>query len=174
MSKKTKKSVADDNTKEQTVDVAPVKKRKANPLTRNSTNSEVAVKKKKQKKKKAKKPQETANRDDEKSAKARNLSIEYLRLWKRDRGSWNFQKVRQVWLLKNMYNEEKLTEEDFGIMLEYLEGLSGIARKTTVDKAEKIMKDSDLSEKNSEEEKTTAPFSEAQLERVRQVLQLLY
>lgn len=36
-------------------------------------------------------------------------------------------------------------------MLEYLEGLSGIARKTTVDKAEKIMKDSDLSEKNSEE-----------------------
>lgn len=36
-----------------------------------------------------------------------------------------------------------MSEEDFAILLEYLEGLQGAARKMTVEKAEKIMKDAD-------------------------------
>lgn len=36
-------------------------------------------------------------------------SLEYLRQWKNDKGNWSFQKVRQVWLLRNMYNKKMVS-----------------------------------------------------------------
>jgi WKF domain len=35
-------------------------------------------------------------------------AIDYLRTWKSDRSVWKFQKVRQIWLLANMYDEVKV------------------------------------------------------------------
>jgi len=32
------------------------------------------------------------------------LSLEYLKRWKESRSDWSFQKVRQIWLLKHMYD----------------------------------------------------------------------
>jgi WKF domain len=35
-------------------------------------------------------------------------ALEYLRRWKQCRSEWSFQKVRQVWLLQNMYDEKQV------------------------------------------------------------------
>ena len=35
-------------------------------------------------------------------------AIEYLLKWKKSRNEWSFKKVRQVWLLKNLYDESKV------------------------------------------------------------------
>jgi len=39
---------------------------------------------------------------------AKYHALEYLRRWKLQRSEWSFQKVRQVWLLQNMYDEKKV------------------------------------------------------------------
>ncbi|KAJ2961257.1 hypothetical protein NQZ79_g3500 [Umbelopsis isabellina] len=65
-------------------------------------------------------------------------SVEYLRAWKSDRSSWKFQKVRQTWLLSNLYDEIKIGDEDFAILLEYLQELKGKARQTTIEEATQI------------------------------------
>lgn len=66
--------------------------------------------KKKMKKKKAKKSLEAEGEEDEKSSVCAQISsLEYLRQWKNDKSNWSFQKVRQVWLLKNMYNLERVS-----------------------------------------------------------------
>ena len=39
-----------------------------------------------------------------------------------------FQKVRQVYLLKHMYDLERVPKADFGVLLGYIEGLKGRSR----------------------------------------------
>ena len=66
--------------------------------TTNETSQNVTHKKKK----KDKKEKKSAADADKPSASA--LAVTYLHKWKKDRTNWNFQKVRQVWLLQNMYS----------------------------------------------------------------------
>ncbi|KAI9281751.1 hypothetical protein BC943DRAFT_329508 [Umbelopsis sp. AD052] len=67
-----------------------------------------------------------------------NPAIDYLRTWKSDRSGWKFQKVRQIWLLANMYDEVKISDEDFAILLEYVQDLKGKARQVTIEEATQI------------------------------------
>lgn len=39
--------------------------------------------------------------------------IDYLHTWHSDRGNWNFKKVRQVWLLQNMFDQEQVSRTVF-------------------------------------------------------------
>ena len=64
---------------------------------------------------------------------------EYLETWKKRKGLWKFQKVRQIWLLQHMYDTELVTEPTFAIMIEYLGGLKGAGRTTTLEEAEKVL-----------------------------------
>ena len=64
---------------------------------------------------------------------------EYLETWKKWKGLWKFQKVRQVWLLQHMYDTELVTEPTFAIMIEYLGGLKGAGRTATLEEAEKVL-----------------------------------
>ncbi|CAH1273174.1 C7orf50 [Branchiostoma lanceolatum] len=128
---------------------------------------------KKLRKKEAKKsalPQEPVKEEEKKESVA-HLGSVYLQTWKSDRPSWVFRKVRQVWLLRNMYNTDKVSDEDFPILLEYLTGLQGKGRETTVAEAEKLLQAQE--HKEGEEEGTGETLSGGQLERVRQVLQVL-
>ncbi|KAL3875623.1 hypothetical protein ACJMK2_033555 [Sinanodonta woodiana] len=95
-------------------------------------------------------------------------ALEYLRQWQSDGENWKFQKVRQVWLLHNVYNKDKIGEKDFDILLRYLEPLRGRAREKTLSEAEEIMK--------SYESKEEADMDEEKLlkvQRARQVIQIL-
>lgn len=46
--------------------------------------------------------------NDEAGAGDIHPAIDYLRKWKHDRSSWSFKKIRQVWLLKNMMDADKV------------------------------------------------------------------
>lgn len=89
--------------------------------------------------------------------------VDYLRTWHFDRSNWNFKKVRQVWLLQNMFDQEQISDENFHILLKYLEGLKGTAKDKTIEMAEQRL-----------ESETGASEQNALVEsRVHQVLQLL-
>ncbi|XP_015864854.2 protein cholesin isoform X2 [Peromyscus maniculatus bairdii] len=95
------------------------------------------------------------------------LALEYLQGWAQKQKSWRFQKTRQTWLLLNMYDEDKVPDEHFSTLLDYLEGLKGSARELTVQKAEALMQELD----EADPEPRDAGLRK--MERLRQVLQLL-
>lgn len=76
---------------------------------------EVSVNKKKKKKEKNKKTKPCVTADSEKTEtednkkSSKELAIAYLKLWKKNREEWKFQKVRQVWLLSNMLDSEMVS-----------------------------------------------------------------
>lgn len=50
----------------------------------------------------------TKNCDEVEEKSDIHPAIEYLLNWKKNRSEWSFKKVRQVWLLKNLYDESKV------------------------------------------------------------------
>ena len=63
----------------------------------------------------------------------------YLSAWKHREsgGGWKFNKNTQSWLIRHMYEVEKLDKVSFGIMLDYLTGLSQTAKSRIIQVAEK-------------------------------------
>lgn len=49
---------------------------------------------------------QTKEEDEEKKDVAKNAALLYLQKWQGDREHWSFQKVRQVWLLQNIYRSD--------------------------------------------------------------------
>ncbi|KAM4623943.1 protein cholesin isoform 1-T2 [Polymixia lowei] len=66
-------------------------------------------------------------------------ALDYLTCWAENRKEWRFQKTRQTWLLQHMFDPEKVSDENFSVLLSYLEGLRGAARETTIQKAEALV-----------------------------------
>ncbi|XP_041829694.1 uncharacterized protein C7orf50 homolog [Melanotaenia boesemani] len=73
---------------------------------------------------------------------ASQQALDYLRCWAENRLMWKFQKTRQTWLLQHMFDSEKVSEENFYVLLKYLEGLRGSAKDTTVQKALTLVEES--------------------------------
>uniref|UniRef100_A0A3P9HL54 Zmp:0000000624 n=1 Tax=Oryzias latipes TaxID=8090 RepID=A0A3P9HL54_ORYLA len=73
---------------------------------------------------------------------ASQQALEYLTCWAENRSVWKFQKTRQTWLLQHMFDSEKIPDEKFSLLLQYLEGLRGMARDTTVEKAMSMVEES--------------------------------
>jgi hypothetical protein len=74
-------------------------------------DNNVVEKKKKRKAKKEKtdaenpegEQEQPQTQPDQKSNKTKFLASSYLQQWKYEKDSWKFQKVRQVWILRNMW-----------------------------------------------------------------------
>ncbi|KAF9571711.1 hypothetical protein EC968_000229 [Mortierella alpina] len=94
--------------------------------------------------------------------------LAYLVEWKRARSTWKFQKLRQVWLINNMYDDTQLPSTHWSIFLDYIHDLKGAARTAAIQEAKKIVeapepeedaeeneedKEKDVSEEKSEDEK---------------------
>ena len=93
---------------------------------------------------------------------------EYLKSWQAKKG-WKFNKNTQSWLLRHMYETDKVSKSTFTILLEYMKGLEGKDAKKRVleeattrakryrdyekakEQAEKEKKEDEESEKNTEE-----------------------
>lgn len=95
------------------------------------------------------------------------LAMNYLKLWHEHRDIWKFQKGRQIWLLKHMYNKEKMLDSDFEILLQYLATMKGSARDRTLQQAESLIK------KYDEDESKTDGKDTQLYTRAREVVQLL-
>ena len=104
--------------------VTPSKVEVDQPLSPPMQQKEPTMKPKKSKKSKTKDPIEAAS---------------YLSAWKhRDAGgAWKFNKNTQSWLIRHMYEADKVHKATFVIMLEYLTGLTGTLKARVVDVAEK-------------------------------------
>lgn len=63
----------------------------------------------------------------------------YLSAWKHREagGAWKFNKNTQSWLIRHMYEADKVNKATFVIMLEYLTGLSAPVKARIVEVAEK-------------------------------------
>ncbi|XP_012494365.1 PREDICTED: uncharacterized protein C7orf50 homolog [Propithecus coquereli] len=96
------------------------------------------------------------------------LALAYLCGWAQKHKDWRFQKTRQTWLLLHMYDSDKVPNEHFPSLLDYLEGLQGRARELTVQKAEALMLELDEAGAGGPD-----PLLLGKAQRVRQVLQLL-
>ncbi|KAJ3608351.1 hypothetical protein NHX12_025399 [Muraenolepis orangiensis] len=92
-------------------------------------------------------------------------ALDYLTCWNDNRTAWKFQKVRQTWLLQQMFDSEKISDEIFPALLSYIEGLRGAAKDTTVEKAEALVK--------SFGDGPWAKEDEHKMHRAREVIQLL-
>uniref|UniRef100_A0A3B3ZMM6 WKF domain-containing protein n=1 Tax=Periophthalmus magnuspinnatus TaxID=409849 RepID=A0A3B3ZMM6_9GOBI len=90
---------------------------------------------KKEEKKRLKEQGETQPKTDAGGPTAAQLALDYLTCWAENRGEWKFQKTRQTWLLQHMFNSEQVSDDKFSVLLQYLEGLQGAAKDTTVQKA---------------------------------------
>ncbi|XP_060696796.1 uncharacterized protein C7orf50 homolog [Hemiscyllium ocellatum] len=97
---------------------------------------------------------------------ASDLALKYLKSWSKERKNWKFQKTRQTWLLKHMYDRTKISDKHFARLLKYLNGLKGKAREETIQKAEALMKEFETTDDCTED-------ISVKIERIRQVLQLL-
>lgn len=90
------------------------KKRKISKHVQDSRKTKETAPKRKQKKNRVQKdPSEAAN---------------YLVLWKKERSAWKFNKNTQSWLIRHMYEAEKVAKQPFETLLEYLEEYQGKER----------------------------------------------
>uniref|UniRef100_A0A3Q2UR57 Zmp:0000000624 n=1 Tax=Fundulus heteroclitus TaxID=8078 RepID=A0A3Q2UR57_FUNHE len=97
---------------------------------------------KKEEKKRLKADGQTKLNTQEAGPSASKLALEYLSCWAERRSAWKFQKSRQTWLLQHMYDSEKIPDDTFVVLLQYLEGLFGSAKETTVVKALELVEES--------------------------------
>ncbi|KAM4631805.1 protein cholesin [Discoglossus pictus] len=177
---------------EATSEVAPLKKKKLIPEVTEDLDCEVSQvthaenlnikdltpeecrvferKLKKERKKEEKRLKQESHLQEKKEEPLKpsgcDLSLQYLKSWSEKHKEWKFQKTRQTWLLLHMYDADKVPDEYFGILLDYLGGLKGSARGTTIQKAEALMKEYDRQETEEESEPQ-------KVARIREVLQLL-
>ncbi|XP_047464689.1 uncharacterized protein C7orf50 homolog [Mugil cephalus] len=96
---------------------------------------------------------------------AAQQALDYLTCWAENNSAWKFQKTRQTWLLQHMFDSEKIPDEKFLVLLQYLEGLQGRAKDTTVEKAISLV------EESGQAPEDTAVQQRAH--RAREVIQLL-
>ncbi|KAH9513096.1 hypothetical protein Btru_035820 [Bulinus truncatus] len=120
--------------------------------------SPAVVTKEKKKKRKKSNPESPAEKNKI------ERSIEYLRTWNTNRKEWKFNKMYQVHLFHVMYDKSLLNEEDFEILLLYIEGLKGKSRDQTREEAEKIINSDKADGESSNLDKE---------ERARQIIQIL-
>ncbi|XP_033975990.1 uncharacterized protein C7orf50 [Trematomus bernacchii] len=92
-------------------------------------------------------------------------ALVYLTCWSENRAEWKFQKIRQTWLLQHMFNSEQVPDEKFSVLLEYLEGLQGAAKDTTVKKALVLVEESGQAPEDKDVQQRA--------HRAREVIQLL-
>ncbi|XP_061733219.1 uncharacterized protein C7orf50-like [Nerophis ophidion] len=96
-------------------------------------------------------------------SKASKIALDYLTCWAENREEWKFQKIRQTWLFQHMFDSEQVPDEKFSLMLEYIEGLQGGARQTTVQKALVLVEESGQED----------PDVQKRAQRARDVIQML-
>ncbi|XP_074519345.1 protein cholesin [Halichoeres trimaculatus] len=120
---------------------------------------------KKEEKKRLKAEGVTQEKTEESGPSAPQQALDYLTCWAENRTEWKFQKTRQTWLLQHMFDSEKIPDQKFSLLLQYLEGLRGGARDTTTQKALALIEESGQAPKDK--------AVQQRAHRAREVIQLL-
>lgn len=102
-------------------------------------------------------------------SKGQSKALRYLKLWYSNKKAeedeslepWKFEKCRQIWLLQNCYDGERVPPADFKVLLKYMATINGRMRDGAIDDAKEKV---DLTEKRknlSDEGKTEAEIEKA-------------
>ncbi|XP_044256103.1 uncharacterized protein C7orf50 homolog [Tribolium madens] len=149
------------------------KKSKKRKKEANQSNEEPETKKKKEEESPKKtesirerKRKKHAKLVEEKKIKAelalQEKALNYLSKWKHDREEWKFEKLRQIWLQHNMYDESKVPQEFWETLVEYFSNSKGKSRDVMLKEALKIIEGEDDENKNT-----------CKMERARDIIQNL-
>ncbi|CAD6201391.1 GSCOCG00000194001-RA-CDS [Cotesia congregata] len=91
--------------------------------------------------------------------------------WKHAKSQWKFEKLKQIWLMDNLLDQECVPDSVFPTVLEYFEGCKGMARETLYKKGVEVIK---KYEQNQEKEDETDEVVETvEYKRARELLQAL-
>ncbi|XP_058477494.1 uncharacterized protein C7orf50 homolog [Solea solea] len=102
----------------------------------------ILKKEEKKKKKKLEAEGEASQKTEASGPTAPQHALDYLTCWAENRTAWKFQKTRQTWLLQHMFDSQKISDDNFSVLLQYLEGLRGTAKDTSVQKALALVEES--------------------------------
>lgn len=86
----------------------------------------------KKSKKHLKKPGKEKDQPHVHETKGQGKALGYLDTWANDRAHWKFEKCRQIWLIQNCYNNEKIPEKTFETLLLYLGSIKGRMRELVI------------------------------------------
>ncbi|XP_068161137.1 uncharacterized protein C7orf50 homolog isoform X2 [Antennarius striatus] len=120
---------------------------------------------KKEEKKRLKAKGKSLEKTEASGPTASQHALDYLICWAENRTEWKFQKTRQTWLLQHMFDSDKIPDDKFSVLLQYLEGLRGGAIDTTVKKALVLVEESGQAPEDGAVQKRA--------QRAREVIQLL-
>ena len=67
-------------------------------------------------------------------------AIKYLETFSNDKQNWKFAKSRQIYLVKHIYDDEKIPKKHFKMLLKYLEGLKGGPKTAIMKEAKENVK----------------------------------
>uniref|UniRef100_A0A6M2DJ64 WKF domain-containing protein n=1 Tax=Xenopsylla cheopis TaxID=163159 RepID=A0A6M2DJ64_XENCH len=104
---------------------------------------------------------------------------DYLDTWKNNKSTWKFQKVRQVWLTDNLFNEDKIPDNLWDIVVEYFSKSQGKVRTTIIEQSTKIVQEmSDWIEQRDQAKQDNLEFEtpkpcKLKYKRARHILQCL-
>ncbi|XP_054165513.1 uncharacterized protein C7orf50 homolog [Oppia nitens] len=121
--------------------------------------------------------QNNSSEDNSKTGKCLT-SVQYLKDWKYRPDFWKFKKNLQIWLLKNWKYNQKLSDKDFDLFLEYIFSANShsLAKKRLEEEAKAIVDKESVTEETVDKEKVVSSdttVDEIIVDRARRVLQCL-
>ncbi|XP_018376304.1 PREDICTED: uncharacterized protein C7orf50 homolog [Trachymyrmex cornetzi] len=120
--------------------------------------------------KKEKAVQAAVKKMESRRSHAMQKALNYISLWKHSRNEWKFEKLKQIWLMDNLLDENSISDNLFPIVLEYFEGCKGMAREVLLRKGMEIIRKAEA--ETVEDNKNEIMMSTA-YKRARQLLQTL-
>lgn len=118
--------------------------------------------------KKLKVEQQELEKKDASKLEAKSKALEYVSTWKHSKNTWKFEKLKQIWLMDNLLDNNYVPETIFPIVLEYFEGCKGMARETLLKKAMNVIKKYEKIVEETEDAEETIEYK-----RARELLQAL-
>jgi hypothetical protein len=133
---------------------------------------------------KAEEKQESASQEPEskapeaeesiKNTKARDAALGYLEQFVKDRKNWKFQKVRQTWILRNLYYQHQIDNEYFKMALKYMANMGERAKQETIEEAKSLlMADQSTEEQGDQVSKDDASITDTIRKRAKKIIKLL-
>lgn len=86
--------------------------------------------------------------------------LNYLSMWKHSRSQWKFEKLKQVWLQQNMFDDVKMPDEFWDTLMEYFNNAKGQAKSNILNEAIKVV-ESVQNEEEESPEKTNVKYVRA-------------
>lgn len=122
-------------------------------------NKKAVVSKRQEKKKKYDDLKAQQKLDSEVAARQKNLN--YLSLWKHNKSEWKFEKLKQNWLQKHMFDEDMIPNEHWNTLIEYFSGAKGQIRQTVLKECMDVVEKSESPSEESVSDESNVKFTRA-------------